>query len=376
MPPRPEQEPKTPAVMGEVLQQHNLDSSVLDDSVSAGFHIGFIKNKDGEIEYTKPLPSIHTAKNKYKLEDFISQADPVRISPTRRKPAQRDHKRIFAFGDSQIDYRQINGELVPTHDERALTIVRMMCAHLQPDEIVNLGDTIDLAALSHFAPDSNHFQHSMMPALNRVHQMYAELRADNPQARITEVDSNHNTRLGKFVLKNVPNFYLLQQAGQQGDYPVLSYPFLVNLKPLDVNWVSGYGAAEYVYGEDYGKPPIVFKHGVSVVSNGSTAARESRDNPYNHIVRGHGHRAETHHRTTKAGQQLASIMVGATCDTTGSVPSYHSAVDDKGQVVKQQENWTQSVLVIEDYNGEYQFNHVIINNGVANYQGKKFNGNI
>ena len=372
MPPKPE---SAPDGMGEVLRQHGLDPTVLDGATSAGYHVGYIKNAEGEIEYTKPLPSIHIGKPKQPLEDFISQADPIKITPSRSRPVNRDYKLIFAFGDSQIDYRQIDGELKPIHDERALNVVRMMCQTFKPETIVNLGDTIDLAALSRFAADSDHFQHSMNPAFNRVHRMYAELRADNPNSRIVEVDSNHNTRLGKFVMKNVPHLYGLQQAGTSGNYPVLTYPFLANLDPLGVEWVSGYGAAEFVYGNEYPTPPIIFKHGTTVVSNGSTAAKESKENPEVNVVRGHGHRAESHYRTTRRGEYLASIMVGCTCSITGDVPSYHSAVDDRGQVVKNQEQWTQSVLMITDYNGQYTFDHIPITKGVAHYQGKRFDGN-
>lgn len=314
----------------------------------------------------------HTAN--HKLSDFISQADPVVIRPDKRRPVKRDHNVIVAFGDSQIDYRLINGVEFPIHDERALKVVRMLCRDVQPDVIVNLGDTLDLASLSRFPADSSHFNHSMQPAINRVHRMYAELRADNPNARIVEVDSNHNTRLRKFMLKNFPQADMLHQAGTEG-WPVLSYPNLVNLDAVNVEWISGYGAAEYVYGQEYDTPPIVFKHGTTVVSNGSTAAKESKENPETHVVRGHGHRMESHHRTNRAGHYLASIMVGATCSIEGDVPSYHSAVNDRGQVVKTQENWQQSLLVISDYNGEYIFNHVPIRNGVANFNGKRYDSN-
>jgi hypothetical protein len=69
-------------------------------------------------------------------------------------------------------------------------------------------------------------------------------------------------------------------------------------------------------------------------------------------------------------------MVGATCSIDGDVPSYHSAIDDMGKVVKQKENWQQSLLMVTDYGrGDYQFDHVLIKDGVANYQGKEFNAN-
>lgn len=357
----------------------NIDAEDLEGASRAGFHVGFIRNAEGEIEYTKPLPNVQFGKRKERsLESFISQADPVQIKPNKAKPVERDYKLIMVFGDSQIEYRQINGELQPVHDERALNIVRQLCREYQPEVIVNLGDTIDLAALSRFQADSDHFRHSLNPAFNRVHRMYAELRAETPNAEIHEVDSNHNTRLGKFILNKVPELYGIRQAGTpETNYPALTYPFFANLDAVDVKWHSGYGAASYVYGTDYQAPPIVFKHGVTVVSNGSTANKESKDNPETHIVRGHGHRMETHYRTNRAGLYLASVMVGCTCRIDGFVPSYGSAVDDYGIPVPKQENWQQGLLIVTDYlNGQYQFDHVAINNGIAYYNGKEFDGTL
>ena len=368
MPPKPEQAPKG---FDDILRLHHLNPETLKEFADQGFHVGYIKNKEGEIEYTLPLP--RARKGNKNLDDF-TPAVPAKITPSRRKPIKRDHKRLYVFSDAQIDYRRLeDGTLEPIHDETALEIGRMICKDIMPDEIINLGDTVDLAALSRFKPDSDHFHRTLGASFQRVHDYYAELRADNPWAKIVEVDSNHNTRLKDFMLKNAPDMYGMKQAGAEADdYPVFTYPFLANLKAVQVDWVSGYGAAEYVYGLEYDTPPIVFKHGKSAVSNGSTAAKESKENPETHVVRGHSHRIETAYRTTRAGHYLASVVVGASCRTTGEVPSYHSAVDDRGQVVNFQENWQMGVMVIEDYNGTYHFNHIPINNGEAFYNGKHY----
>jgi hypothetical protein len=364
--PKPEQSP-----FGEILRLHNISPELAQEFTEQGFHVGYIKNAEGEIEYTIPLPH---ARGKSKSPLDFEPAQSAKISPSRRKAPERDHKRLYVFSDAQVDYRRMeDGKLEPIHDERALAVGRMICRDVMPDEIINLGDTVDLAALAHFAPDSDHFHRTLGPSFQRVHDYYAELRADNPWAKITEVDSNHNTRLKKFVLKYAPSFYNMKRAGSEEDeYPVFSYPFLANLRTVNVEWVSGYGAAEYIYGAEYKKPPIIFKHGVSVVSGGSTAAKESRENPDVHVVRGHSHRVENHYRTTRAGQYLGAYVIGAACRTTGEVPSYHSAVDDRGKVVKYQENWQQSVMVIYDYDGHYQFDNILINDGKAFYNGKAY----
>lgn len=365
MPPRPEGEP---IPHQEIPETFGVD---IPDDAQVSWHVGYIKNKDGEIEYTRPLPSVHVGRVGQQLSDFVSQADPVEIRPSRRKPVKRDHKLLIAFSDSQIDYRYYDGEYHPIHDERALAVVQMMCADLRPDEIINLGDTVDLASLSRFDKDSDHFTHSLQPAFNRAHRLYAELRADNPQAKITEVDSNHNARLKKFMLKNASELYGLRQAGTEQRYPAMSYPWLANLEAVQVNWVGGYNAAEYVYGEEYDAPPIVFKHGSLVGQN--VAGKESVANPYTHVVRGHTHRPDMTHRTMRNGHYLTYMIVGVTCSVNGDVPSVHSAVDDDNRPVRTQENWQQGLAVITDYqDGTYQFDQVLIRDGVAKYRGKVY----
>lgn len=304
------------------------------------------------------------------------QAEAARITPSRRKPVERDYHSLVVFGDAQIDYRRVldhdtgREELVPIHDERALKLARYVCRDLRPDVIVNLGDTVDLAALSRFKPDSDHFFRTVGPSFQRVHDFYAGLRADNPEARIVEVDSNHNTRLKDNVLKNIPALYNVTRPGED-DYPVLSYPYMANLKPLGVEWVSGYHNAEFRYKDD-----LVFIHGMMSVSNGSTAAKLARANQDRNIVQGHAHRAESFHRTDRSGRVLGAFVCGALCRTTGEVPSYHSAVDDLGQTLKYQENWQQSLMHIKDYgDGQYQFDHILIRDGRAIYNGKVYDGN-
>lgn len=312
------------------------------------------------------------------VEEQFTPAAPAIIRPSRRKAQVKPYDDIYVFSDAQIDYRRHeDGSLEPIHDERALRVSRMLCRDIQPSIIINLGDTVDLAVLSRFKPDSDHFHRTLGPAFQRVHDMYAELRADNPHARIIEVDSNHNTRLRDFGLKNAPQLYGLKQAGAAPeDWPVFSYPYLANLNPLGVEWISGYGAAEYLHGIGYDAPPIRFIHGQTVNSSGSTAAKESKLNPETHLVRGHSHSIETHHRTTRSGRYLSSIIVGAMCRIDGAVPSYHSAVSDRNRVVPRTEDWQNGVLHIRDFrNGDYEFTSIAIRQGIAYLNGKLYNGN-
>lgn len=308
------------------------------------------------------------------IEDEFTPAVPAKITPSRRKPAKRDYQSIFVFSDLQVDYRRVidnetqQSELIPLHDERAMKVARYICRDLQPDYIYNLGDSIDLAALSRFSPDSNHFHSTIGPSFQRLHDYYAELRADNPRAEIAEVDSNHNMRLKKFVLSNANPLYGMTRAGETGEqYPVLSYPYLVNMGHLGVKWYGGYGAAEIRHNDDF-----IFRHGTKAVK-GSTTTQILKDDPDVHTFQGHIHRAESMYRTNRAGKYIGAHAVGALCRVDGVVPSYYNGVDDYNMPVHHQENWQQSVAEVRDYGeGNYDVHHILIHNGRAFYNGKEY----
>lgn len=361
--------------LDKIIDQGNTSATAVDGfNVVSGTYEGQTKDAEGNVVVTELHKrsvkiSYRKDKNAPAFPQEVEAAEPAIIYPTQEKAPDRAHKLIVAFGDQQIAYRRFDGELHPIHDERAFEVVRMVCADLKPETIVNLGDTVDLPELGRFLPDSNHFLGTMQEAFNRIHRFYAELRADNPEARIVEVDSNHNTRLGKFVVAQAMPLYGVKQAGAtQEDYPILTYPHLANLKAVGVEWISGYDAAEFNYNGD-----LVFKHGKEIRSNGSTAEMLSKKHPYSNLVVGHGHQMQMHSRTTPDGKYLTAVQAGALCKITGEVPGYGSAVDDYGHPVHKYQNWQQGFLIIEDYgDGKYNFLNIPINEGTAYYNGKAY----
>jgi hypothetical protein len=239
---------------------------------------------------------------------------------------------------------------------------------------VNLGDNVDFSSLSRFKPDSDHFHRTLGPSFQRAHDFYAELRSDNPRAKIVEVSSNHEVRLRNWVLQYMPQVYGVKRPGEETDYPVMTYPYLANLAHVGVEWIGGYGAAEYPIG---GNEDLIARHGTETRTKTQSAASKIMGNyPETNNVHGHAHEMSMATRTLRNGSMLTSIAVGALCRTDGIVPSYHSAVDDRNMPVHRQENWSQGIAVIYDYgNSHYQFDSVPINQGVIVYNGKEYDGN-
>lgn len=313
------------------------------------------------------------------LAEVFEPATPAKITPTKRKRAERIGKQILVFGDSQIGYHRVydeagNAELIPTHSEEALKVITQINAQERPEYVVNVSDTVDNAQFGRFDDPSDGFHRTLAQSYQRAHDLYAQLKADNPDAELIEVDSNHTQRVQKNLMKKMPEMYGFVLPGE--DYPLMSYYRLANLGALGVRFISGYGGAEYVHGEDYDAPPIVFRHGThSSSAPGATVRKEAQQNPTTHVVRGHGHSYEHIAQTTREGHQLHYIQLGTTCDTTGAVPSYHSAVDDFGKPVKRQENWQNQMMIIEDFeDGTYNFNVIDIIKGVAYYRGVRYDG--
>jgi hypothetical protein len=175
-------------------------------------------------------------------------------------------------------------------------------------------------------------------------------------------------------MRKMPELYGMTLPNE--DYPLMSYYRLANLGALGVEFISGYGGAEYIHGAENGIP-IIFRHGThSSSAPGATVRKEAQQNPTTHVVRGHGHSYEHIAQTTRNGEVLHYIQLGTTCDNTGSVPSYHSSMDDFGKPVKRQENWQNQLMMITDYeNGVYQFDVIDIINGIANYRSRVYDGN-
>lgn len=326
--------------------------------------------KDNEGEgHIETLHKYEFDRNNLEMFEDWKPATPARITPSRRKPIERDHKLILAFGDMQVDFRRMeDNSLVPLHDVGAIEAFQSLARDIRPDELINLGDTVDLSSLSRFNKDSDHFYRTLGPSFQYVHDFYAQLRADNPETKITEVDSNHHKRLTDFVLKQIPDFYGLRQPGTDGKYPIFTYPYLANLEHVGVDWAGGYGAAEYRYADD-----LSFIHGTLAGKNASVAYRLSKANQDRNIVQGHAHSMEMYYRTNRVGKYLGAMVVGALCRTDGIVPSYWSSIDEQGTPLHYQENWQNSVLATEDYgDGDYRFYQIPIVNGVIRYKGKEY----
>jgi hypothetical protein len=311
---------------------------------------GFIKTADGTIEKTQ-LHSIQvTPHNEAADLHFLTEASPTRIMPSRATRRSRTDQVLVDIPDIQFGYRRLpDGTMIPTHSPEAMDVALQITKDIQPDLIILGGDELDLPELSRFPDDSRHFVDSLQLSIDGLHNYLSQLRADNPNARIVNLDSNHVKRIGNYMLKNAFPLFGVRPANMPRGHAAISYENLMRLDELDIEFDSGYPATEFQVNDR-----LSAVHGDKAVSRGSTASRYLpllEDSLLFH----HTHREESLTRTTKSGKQIQAFSFGSLCNTTGAVPGANNAVRSDNTVVPHQENWTNGVGIVHYREGDHAF---------------------
>lgn len=326
--------------LAKLLQDAGIDVSHIENA-EVGFHVGYIKNSEGEIEYTKPLPSFRITRVKdpeVDEEKFINRAAPTNIRPTKRKKPTREGSLTLCMGDAQIGFR---GEEA-FHDEDAMALSLIAVLELQPDNIVLTGDMIDLPAMSRFEQRAD-WANNTQASIDRYHSYLAQLRANAPNAKIVVVHGNHEARMDKFIRQDAAQLFGLRRANAERELAVLTLQYLVRYEDLGVESVDGYPNAAYWLEDD-----LKVTHGTHTKKGGSNAARYLQTEDESTIY-GHTHRLEVAFRTqaTRLGSRvIAAASPGCLARIDGYVPGYRYSVDNQGRTVPRAEDWQQGLLLI------------------------------
>lgn len=151
------------------------------------------KNNEGEPEVT----TLH----RYEYQGDLETAKELLIPPEKElkfrkrkigKATLNACKTYFIFSDSHIGWRNVNGLFVPTHDPRSLELAKEIAYDIQPDYVMNLGDTLDLAEISRYDQDSNHFLGMTQQAIDTAYDFEKGMRESTPNARFIELQGNHD----------------------------------------------------------------------------------------------------------------------------------------------------------------------------------------
>ena len=291
---------------------------------------GFYKGDDGEahvVDMTSETfePTVDTG-------DFIRQAAPTIVRPSRRKRPVRSDTVTLAFGDAQI----------PFQNERAMSLALVAVQEIQPDNVVLTGDMLDLPSLSRFEQRSE-WAGRMQEAIDRYHLFLAEIRARHI-GRLAVVHGNHEERLPKFLRKDAAELIGIRRANAEKELGVLTIQYLARYDDLDVESVTGYPNGTLWLEDD-----LQVIHGTQAKKGGLSAANYLKNEQVSTIF-GHDHRLQIAwqtRNTRKGGVERVAASPGCLAMTDGSVPGYHFTTSESGLVVPKAEDWQNGVLLIQ-----------------------------
>lgn len=369
----PEQEQYSPeqiSQIAELLRRSGVEPAGISHINKVNIWQGFIKNDEGEIETTDLYSVQYTPSGDMGEDQFIRQATPVRITPTRSQPRKNRDKTAVILPDIQAGFRKFENEALPFHDVQALDVALQIIKDTKPDQVILNGDNLDLPQFGSYEQESSYAQ-TLNMTLDYVHQLLGQIRSNSPDSQIVYLAGNHEQRLTKYINRYAKELWGIRQAGTASS--ILTVPFLLNLAALDVRYESGYPANKY-----YINDRLKVIHGNVVRAAGQTAAAIVRKEEDSTIF-GHTHHHEYGARTsqTRYGARLIIAQsFGCLARIDGHVPSYHNGVDDDGRPVTNFENWQQGLGIVEYRDGDAPFNtHQITIQTHDGYE-TRFNGKI
>lgn len=381
-------------IMGSVIDEESraalhkkldevIDETNVNPRMVKGFRLsqweGLTKDNDGEAQIHKlrGIQLIAEAKDFEPKWTEITQIDyqPVPTVQETKKYPKGQHT-AFLLPDTQIGYRKLaNGEIQSFHDEKAITAALSVLKDVRPDQVIMLGDLLDLPAFGRYEQTED-YAHTTNMALQYACNLLDTIRSlVGKKAEIIILEGNHERRIEKQNKANMLANFNLRQEGDVSNFPVLSIPHLLNLEKRNIKYVEGYPAGNFWLNER-----LQVIHGHRVNSSGSTAAKIAKEENVSTIL-GHIHRIEHHMVTSNVyggGKTNAAYSPGCLCRIDGSVPSAKGSTKLDGSSVKNYENWQNGFGVVSYGEGNapfyYEQGYIDSHNDYeTSYRGKTYN---
>ena len=371
-PPPPKKE-----VLGKIatlLDRNGIDVDEVGRITRVSLYQSLTKNDEGEAEIhdlvgVQLSPSWEDGPQ----WDPVSQAPPVKCSVKPVKGLQKPEgwQTAVIVPDIQIGYyRDVHGELIPTHDEDAISLCMSMIRDLNPEKVVLVGDNLDLPTMGKYRL-SPAFADSTQASIDRMATLAAELRACAPNAEIQMLAGNHEERLVNYVLDNASAAFGIRRGNSPDSWPVISVPYLARFDDHGVEFVPGYPTSAVWINE---KLKVI--HGNKVNSNGVTATKYLNDSKVS-VIYGHIHRREWAERTRQDWDGAKTIMAaspGTLARTDGAVPSTRGGLDLDGRPLSVVEDWQQgfAVITFEPGDGQFWYEQIPIHQNRCMWRGKLY----
>jgi UDP-2,3-diacylglucosamine pyrophosphatase LpxH len=250
-------------------------------------------------------------------------------------------KPIFEKQGSQ--YLVFSDVHAPDEDASAMDVMYQIGQSLDLDGVVINGDLFDVSSLSRYTPNAEQHLRWVDERLASV-KVATQIRQNFPNVPIDFIPGNHDVRPINWVNANalpLQNLLTLEQ------WLGLDDPF------LNFNVIHG---GRVLLAED----SLLIKHGTKVSMHAGYSVKKEIDAHGMSVIMGHVHRRAVV-EVTKTAHSLMGVELGCLSNLR---PSYLIPEDTA--------NWQHGFAVVTTYGSEFEVELVRVNNGKAQFRGKRF----
>ena len=215
-------------------------------------------------------------------------------------------KKIVVISDLQVPY----------HDERAVRNVAAFIRRFKPDQVITIGDEIDLPQISRWTEGTpGWFEQSLGTDRDATVEILWDLQVTDM------IRSNHTDRLYNVIMKKIPAFLALPELKFEKFMKLDTLGIKFHRKPLEFapDWIA-------IHGDEGSMKP----------TPGLTALDSARKHGKS-VVCGHTHRAGQSAFTEASGGVLGRVLRGV---EVGNLMDFKKAGYTKGVA-----NWQQAFAV-------------------------------
>jgi hypothetical protein len=291
----------------------------------------------------------------------VTRIEGKRLPKKEAKTRPDGGKRAVILPDLQLPYI----------DEQALSVALQIVRDVKPDQIIFIGDALDLSAWSKYIQRPEYAQ-ATRESFTQLYQLLYGLRAENRQAQIVVLEGNHSARIEKNLLMNAQSAFGLKRADQPEGWPVMSVPNLCAFDTLDIEYIPGYPANRFWLNER-----LQIIHGDLARPNGKSA-RAIVNRERVSTIFGHTHRIEQASQTSQdyhGGKQHHTFNIGCLCRLDGAVPSLKTGIDGRtGENIPNYMDWAHGLLVVDYQEGDAPFHAQQVHINTFDDYHTRFNG--
>ena len=348
------------------------------------------RGQDGQRHWVRVRPE---GEDPERIE--IRQAEPIIVDGIRPSPTiivPGNWYTALISPDAQIGYFQDrNGAIHPIHDERCFDVGHQVALAVAADEgldaWVDVGDFLDLAAISKYAPTAvDPYARCLNAAFERGSEELARRRfAVGDAGTVVVLDANHTDRFRRALLKEHPYLIGMKRGGDPEDeHPVLSVPYLVRARDYRVEWYSVWPSGYFVLNDNF-----VAVHSPAYGSQALSSAQKIANKIHASVVFGHIHRREQLAltiQTPRNGARTYEVFSdGCWARIDGALPSERNTYDDYGDrktsldandkvgYLSEQMDQGFSIAHIErDGRQRFSVERIVIWDGWAQFRGQDF----